>query len=60
MNKLAIEILLLCSFIAFIFGLVNGCIQKTCEPKSVLATIALPHRLGCELTLQRFSDEEAR
>lgn len=60
MNKLAVEVLLICSFIAFIFGLMNGHFEKSCKPKSILGTIMLPHRLGCELTLNRFSNEQAR
>jgi hypothetical protein len=54
MIKVLIESLLLCSFIAFCFGLIDGRFVQNCKPDSVLGYIAIPHRIGCELTVRRF------
>jgi hypothetical protein len=40
--------------ISFVLGLVGGPIFRDCKPESILSTIAIPYRLGCELTVPRF------
>jgi hypothetical protein len=54
MIRVLIESLLVCSLAAFCFGLIDGRFVQNCEPDSVLGYIAIPHRIGCELTVRRF------
>jgi hypothetical protein len=42
-----------CGF-GFLFGIIAGPIFRNCEPESILSTINIPYRLGCELTVPRF------
>lgn len=40
--------------ICFLFGIIVGPIFKSCEPESILSTINIAYRLGCELSVPRF------
>jgi hypothetical protein len=48
------DFLALACLIGFVLGLVGGPIFRDCKPESILSTIAVPYRLGCELTVPRF------
>jgi hypothetical protein len=49
-----VEALIYISTISFFVGLMAGVTLRSCEPESILSTIAIPYRLGCELTVPRY------
>jgi len=54
MKSFIMEFLAFVCGLSFLFGIIAGPIFRNCEPESILSTIAIPYRLGCELTVPRY------